>query len=158
MAKFEILSLITSLLAIFVSCLALYRSRKTHSELVEFEKVHVKLSRRQIEEYEAKDAARQKTTLGAKLIDSGGIRLQVSNLGEASAKDIWIRIEDPDSYNPLVSGDYKQKIPYPSLNPGEDFTLTAFIPLSVTQQVYPIALRWLNEDGTQGDFRCTVSR
>ena len=158
MTRFEILSLLTSTLAIFFSFVALYRSRQTHSELVELEKVHVELSRRQLKEYEAEEALKKKTILGAKLIDNGDIRLQISNLGGSTAREIWIRIEDRSSYNPLVPDDYKRKIPYPSLNPGEDFTLAAFIPLSETQQVYPVALRWLNEDESQGEFKCSVSR
>ncbi len=158
MTQFEILSLLTSTLAIVVSFIALYRSRKTHSELVEVEKVHVELSRRQLKEFETKDALQKKTVLGAKLINTGDIRVKITNLGESVAKDICIRIDDRRSYNPLIPDDYNRKIPYPSLNPGEDFTLAAFIPLSETQQVYPIALRWLNEDESQGEFKCSLSR
>jgi len=159
MSNYETLSILISVLAVSVSFIALYRSRKTHSEFLELEKIHAELSRKQLEEFDEKEALKVKTQLSVQLIfDGENYRFYISNQGNSSATDIWFRMEQGGEYNPLLQNEYKEKIPFPCLNSGEEFTLLASIPINVSQQVYPVAMRWKNEDGTQGDVVCSVSK
>jgi hypothetical protein len=159
-SKFEILSLLTSILAVSVSLLALYRTRKTQNAFLELEKVHAELSRKQLEEFKEKEKLKSKALLKAEMEhgSSSTYYIHILNNGNSCAKNITFELDEGCEHNPLIKGDYDNKLPYQILNPNEEFRLFASILLSVSQSIYPIILKWMNEDGTNGECQCVLSR
>ena len=159
MSKYEIISSLISLLAIVVSFVALNRSKKNHDQLIEIEKIHGKVSERELAEYEKRDRDAQKAVLSVRLVSDGkGYRFIVTNQGEAEAKNIYFGLEQDNEHNPLVQNDLDQKIPYKILGPGDSYSLQAYIPSGISQSAYSVSLRWDNADGTQDRILRSVAR
>ena len=159
MSTAETISSLISLLAVLISAIALIRARKTQSQLIALEKVHAELSRRQIDDIEARIKQEMKANLSVRLEKYGkGYKFVVANKGASTASNIYFGLEAENEHNPLVSGDFEQKIPFRSLAPGDEYYLLAFIPINITQGAYEVALRWDNLDGTQDRVRRTVAR
>lgn len=145
--------------AVVISFVALVRTRKNSKKLIELEEIHAKLSKKQLEEYEAKEKESVKANLKVNLLASGSSgKFIVENMGPAKATEIFFSLSDEGGHNPLVKNDFNTKIPFPLLNPGEDYFLLARFPLSVTQMIYDINLSWHNEDGSRGVKTFSVSR
>ena len=111
MSNFEVISSLISILAVVLSSIALYRSRKTQTKLLEFEEIHVKLSQKQLEEYELRELKNFKTDIELKLIDG---KFVMKNIGEHSASNIYFSLTQDNQHNPLISYDFDKK--YHSLN------------------------------------------
>jgi len=159
MSAYEIIIALISLLAVIVSFVALYRSRQTQKKLVEFEKIHVRLSELQIEEHHTK--AKQAELADLKVVltrNREGYRFVVSNQGLAVANNIFFQIDGDISYNPIVQGQLDQKIPFPSLLPEDSFFLLASVPINIKQDFFPILVTWNNEDGSKGRKSFSVCR
>ena len=150
MTTTEIITALISLLAVSVSLVALRRSRQNHAQLLELEKVHAELSRRQIDEIEERkrEALKAKLTVRLEKADTD-YRFIITNHGQSTASNIYFGIEQGNEHNPLVGGDFEQKIPFPALAPNESYHLLAHIPLNIRQLTYEISIRWNNPDGTQ---------
>ena len=67
MSTAETISSLISLLAVLISAIALIRARKTQSQLIALEKVHAELSRRQIDDIEARIKQEMKANLSVRL-------------------------------------------------------------------------------------------
>ncbi|WP_417516127.1 hypothetical protein [Marinobacter sp.] len=150
MSLFEIISVLISVLAVVVSLTALSRSRKNHAQLLELEQVHAELSRKQLADFEKREQQVLKANLTISLEKEGQMsKFVIKNAGPAIATNIYFGLEQDNDCNPLVSGDFEAKIPFPALAPQEQYYLLADIPLDVRQLTFSISLRWNNEDGTQ---------
>lgn len=159
MTKFEIISSLVSLLAVVVSFYSLYRSKRNHDQLIEIEKVHAKLSERELAEYDKRDRDAQKAILSVRMVKEGKVhKFVITNQGEAEAKNIYFGLEQDNEHNPLVPNDFEQKSPYRILGPGDSYYLLASIPLSVRQNAYSVSLRWDNADGSQDRVLRSVAR
>lgn len=159
MVKFEVISLLISLLAVGVSVTALVRSRKNHIQVMELERVHAELSQKQIDEIEKRKRLAQKADLRCRLEQQGNnYKFIIENTGQAEATNIYFGLDENNEHNPLVLSDYQSKTPYPSLAQGEFYSILATIPLKVKQPVYFISLRWINQDGSQARINSSVSR
>ncbi|MFC4259614.1 hypothetical protein ACFOZ5_11290 [Marinobacter lacisalsi] len=159
MTKFEIISSLVSILAVVVSFYSLHRSKRNHDQLVELEKIHAKLSERELAEYEKRDRDALKAVLSVRMVkDRNAQKFIITNQGAAEAKNIYFGLEQDNEHNPLVPNDYEQKTPYRILGPGESYHLLASIPLSVRQNAYFVSLRWENADGTQDRVFRSVAR
>lgn len=113
MTKFEIISSLVSLLAVVVSFYSLYRSKRNHDQLIEIEKVHAKLSERELAEYDKRDRDAQKAILSVRMVKEGKVhKFVITNQGEAEAKNIYFGLEQDNEHNPLVPNDFEQKSPY----------------------------------------------
>ena len=155
----DVINSIISVVAVVISLVALIRGRKNSQKLIELEEVHAQLSRKQLEEYEKKEADSLKASLAVSLqTDGSSGKFIIENMGPASAKKIYFSLNEEGDHNPLISGDFNKKIPYPLLNPGETCHLMASFPLAVTQMIYGVDLRWHTEDGIQHKKTFTVSR
>jgi uncharacterized protein YpmS len=79
----EIITALISLLAVSVSLVALRRSRQNHAQLLELEKVHADLSRRQIDEIEERkrEALNGKLTVRLEKADTD-YRFIITNQGQ----------------------------------------------------------------------------
>ena len=150
MTTTETITSLISLLAVLVSLIALFRSRQNHAQLLELEKVHAELSRRQIDEIEERkrEALKAKLTVRLEKADTD-YKFIITNQGQSTASNIYFGIEQGNEHNPLVRGDFEQKIPFPALAPNESYHLLAHIPLNIRQLTYEISIRWNNPDGTQ---------
>jgi thioesterase domain-containing protein len=155
----EIITALISLLAVSVSLVALRRSRQNNAQLLELEKVHAELSRRQIDEIEERkrEALKAKLTVRLEKADTD-YRFVITNQGQSTASNIYFGIEQGNEHNPLVRGDFEQKIPFPALAPNESYHLLAHIPIDIRQLTYEISIRWNNPDGTQGREIQSVTR
>ncbi|MFG1495388.1 hypothetical protein ABMA57_02065 [Saccharospirillum sp. HFRX-1] len=159
MTKFEIISSVISLLAVMVSFYALYRSKRNHDQLIEIEKVHARLSERELAEYDKRDRDALKASLSVRMVkDDKAHKFVITNQGRAEAKNIYFGLEQDNEHNPLVSNDLEQKTPYRILGPGDSYYLLASIPLSVRQTTYTVSLRWDNVDGSQDRVLRIVAR
>jgi len=159
LSPFEIISLLVSVVAVVISAVALIRSRRNHAQLIELERVHAELSRKQLAEMEEQERQAQKAKLRCHMeLQGNNNKFVITNTGQATATDIYFGLEENNEHNPLVHGDFEKKTPFPSLASGESFYLLAQIPLSVRQSAYSISLRWENEDGTQDRIVRNVAR
>lgn len=155
----DVINPIISVLAVLISLVALIRGRKNSQKLIELEEIHAQLSRKQLEEYERKEADSLKASLTVNLqADGSSGKFLVENKGPAVAKKIYFSLNEEGDHNPLVGGDFEKKIPYPQLNPGESYHFLASFPLAVTQMIYGVDLRWHTEDGVQHKKTFSVSR
>lgn len=150
MTTTEIITALIALLAVSVSLIALLRSRQNHAQLLELEKVHAELSRRQIDEMEERKREALKAKLTVRLEKAGtDYKFIITNQGQSTASNVYFGIEQGNEHNPLVRGDFEQKIPFPALAPNESYHLLARIPINIRQLTYEISIRWNNPDGTQ---------
>lgn len=150
MTTTEIITALISLLAVSVSLVALRRSRQNHAQMLELEKVHADLSRRQIDEIEERkrEALKAKLTVRLEKADTD-YRFIITNQGQSTASNIYFGIEQGNEHNPLVGGDFEQKTPFPALAPNASYHLLAHIPIDIRQLTYEVSVRWNNPDGTQ---------
>lgn len=148
-----------SLLAVSVSLIALLRSRQNHNQLLELEKVHAELSRRQIDEMEERkrEALKAKLTVRLEKTDTD-YKFVITNQGQSTASHIYFGIEQGNEHNPLVRGDFEQKTPFPALAPNASYHLLAHIPIDIRQLTYKVSVRWNNQDGTQDREIQSVAR
>jgi len=155
----EVISSLISIVAVVISLVALVRGRQNSRKLIELEEVHAQLSRKQLEEIERTEAESSKAILSVSLDAEGSSgKFVVENKGPAVAKNIYFSLTADGDHSPLVSGDFEKKIPFPLLYPGARYHFLASFPLSVTQMVYGVDLRWHTEDGIQHKNRYMVSR
>lgn len=155
----EVISSLISIVAVIISLVALIRGRKNSQKLIELEEVHAQLSRKQLEEFERVEAENLKAILLVSLDTEGSSgKFIIENKGPAVAKSIYFSLTEDSDHNPLVGGDFEKKTPYPLLNPGERYHFLASFPLSVTQMIYGVDLRWHTENGVQHKKRYMVSR
>lgn len=155
----EVINSIISIVAVSISLVSLIRGRKNTQKLIELEEIHAQLSRKQLEEYERKEADSLKASLAVSLqADSRSGKFIVENMGPAAAKNIYFSLNEEGDHNPLINGDFEKKIPYPLLNPGESYHFMARFPLAITQMIYGVDLRWHTEDGIQHKKSFKVSR
>lgn len=159
MTLFEIITSVISIVALVVSVVSLVRTRKNQEKLLEFEEVHAALSKHQLEEIKIQDALKLKANISVSLEGyTSDFKFYIENNGPASAREIRFSLINELEHNPLVSGDFEGKLKYPSLEPGDCYYLLASFPISVTQNIYEVELRWVNEDGTNATKVFTVSR
>jgi len=127
--------------------------------LIELERVHAELSQKQLAEMENLERQAHKAHLRCHMEQQGNShRFVITNKGQAEAVNIYFGLEEGNEHNPLVRGDFEEKIPFPSLSGGDSYYLLAQIPLTIRQPTYSISLRWENEDGTQDRIVRTVVR
>ena len=159
MTKFELVNILVSLLAVVISATAMVRTRKSNEALVELERVHADLSRKQLELIGNDEESRQLANVSIKLINvpPSNYSIKVENLGRASASEVTVEAAHDCEYDPLIKNDYDSKMPYPRLNAGESITLVASVPMSLTKRVFPFNVRWANDDGSIGENRYVVS-
>ena len=159
MSGYEILTLCVSTLAVIVSLVAVVRTRNVDSVMLKLEKIHAELSTKQIELIEKEKEAQVKANIKVELIkhDRASYKFHIINEGKSPARNIRFRLTQDCNDNPLVMGEYTDKIPYPLLNPDETFTLIAAITLDMSSTVFPVQVIWQNEDGSQGKRECVTS-
>ena len=126
MSKYEILSTLLSLLAIFVSTVSLARTRNLAREQLELEKVTAELSRLQIENIEQEKADKTRPKFSVTLSKLGkSYYFYITNTGQGTAYDVNFELVNCED-SPLT-GDALKKLPHPEMRPSSRVKLVAAI-------------------------------
>jgi hypothetical protein len=162
MTTYQILTLLLAALAAVISTISLVRSRQTQTKQLEFQAVTAALAKKQLELLERQDglekqngsentSLEEKARVTAELVKVGkaDYRFVVLNQGRAIATDVTFEIDPASTDNPLVGNECQRKLPFPSLQPGQSFTLIAALHISSAMS-YDTHLKWKNPDGSQG--------
>ena len=121
------------------------------------EKVSAELSKRQLERMDQEEKDKRNADVKVTLEKYGtGFKFLIRNHGKAKASDVWITLDSDGSDNPIIGSEYKEKIPIPFLNSGDEVSLTAAIYLESSGK-YKLSARWINEDKTQSSEEFFVS-
>ncbi len=145
MTKYEILTLVVSLLAVIVSTVSLVRTRKIAAQQLDLEKITAELSKKQLEKIIESEEDDIKALIEVSLHSSGtNNELVISNNGKAEAKNVSIRVLG--DYDPTIRGDFESKIPIKSLRPGRSVSLFAATEIG-TPSSFDIEVTWENPDG-----------
>ena len=154
MTVYETLTLVISLLAVFVSVISLMRTRTIASQQLALEKRTADLAQKQLELIEAEEKAQSVAKIDVELVGSGSdYKFVIRNIGGVEAKDVRFSI-DGNGY-PLVASEYAEKIPISVLRPGKCVELLAPKTMACGSQ-YLTRVLWLNPDGTQGKDEIVV--
>lgn len=144
MSKYEILSLLISILAVVVSAVSLVRTRKIAKEQLELEKVTAELSRLQIESLSEEKSNKDKPKFNVNLTKLGkSYKFYISNTGQGSAYNVNFELVDCDD-SPLCS-DVQEKFPHPEMKPNSRVKLIASIHMGSPLK-YQVKLSWQNKD------------
>jgi len=147
MSTFEIINLIIAILALIISTVSILHARKTQTSFLELEKVHVELSKKQLEEISSIEILKNKTNLNVTIYNGS---LLITNIGTAKARNIEINFADIKLDCIVLSE--KNKLPYPVLNPNEEFKLVASYHTKNAPQLVPIKIQWENMDNSPGEY------
>ena len=149
MTAYEILTSLTAIVAVIISILSLNRTRRIQAKQLEFEAITTALANKQLEilTKEEQLAERAHVTVDLVRVGASDYRFVIMNQGAVVALDVTFEIDSVSPYNPLLRSETERKLPYPSLQPGQSFTLIASFnmqsPLS-----YDVHLKWQNPNGS----------
>ena len=161
MTQYEILATVIACIAVFVSLITWTGQRKlqreTNSqherlqrEANDLQRATSDLAKRQLELLNREEHGKNTARLSLDLLREGkNFRFQLTNIGEAEARDAEIKIlvERPED-NPIIESDYRSKFPAKKIMPGSSISLTAAIYLS-SPTAFNATLSWVNPDGTK---------
>ncbi|TQV65687.1 hypothetical protein FKG94_28215 [Exilibacterium tricleocarpae] len=161
MNNFEIITTLISVLAVVISTISLIRTRKQAKKLMEYERLHAEVSRRQLAEMDEVKSQKNKTSLVAEIEhypENHASSFVIMNNGISDATNIYFSLTEENESNPIVQKSLENKTPYQLLRPGEYYDIAASFPINIKQQVFNICLRWSNADGTQSNETMAVYR
>lgn len=145
MNKYEILTILISLLAVTVSVISLVRTRKTEQKQQEHQEIINKLSLLQIKNIEEENKAKTKPIFQVTLSkDVKDYFFYIENTGEGSAYDVNFELVDCPE-NPLVQ-DYTKKFPCTEMKPNSSKKLLVGFN-SDSSLTYKVRLSWKNISG-----------
>jgi len=100
---------------------------------------------------EKEGQTQEKARVTAELVKVGrtDYRFVIMNQGSAVASDVTFEIDHTSPDIPLAGNECKRKLPYPSLQSGQSFTLIAALHMRSAMS-YHTHLKWKNPDGSQG--------
>jgi hypothetical protein len=158
MTSYEIITLLIALLATVISVVSLVSSRKTQEKQLEFEAITAALAKKQLEILEKEEQTDESAHVTAEFVKVGGtdFRFVITNQGPAVASDVTFNIDPSSPDNPLVGNEVERKLPYPSLQPGQSFTLIAALHLGSSMS-YDTHLKWQNPDGSRKERKIYLS-
>ncbi|MFH1374956.1 MAG: hypothetical protein ABII79_14325 [bacterium] len=150
MTPYEIISFLIAIVALMISALSLYRACKVQAKQLEFEAITAALAKKQLQLLEKQEQTQDQARVTAELVKVGrtDFRFVIMNQGTAVASDVTFEIDPTSPDNPLVGNECQRKLPYPSLQPGQSFTLIAGFHMGSTMS-YDTHLKWKNPDGSQ---------
>lgn len=151
MTQFEIASLVIAVVALVISGVSLCRARRVQARQLEFEAITAALAKKQLELLERDERTQEQAYVTAELVRVGNTdyRFVITNQGAAVASDVTFQLDPKSPDNPLVANECRRKLPYPSLQPGQSFTLLAALHLGSAMS-YNAQIKWKNPDASQG--------
>jgi hypothetical protein len=143
-SSYELLILLTSLLAVVVSFVSLVRTRKVALEQLALERVTAELSKMQMKNIKEENDAKNQPKFNVTIQRIGkSSHFYVSNTGQGTAYNVNFELVDC-SDSPLTS-DIKEKLPYSEMKHNSRFKLMAAIHLNSPYK-YDVKLTWLDCD------------
>ena len=150
MSKFEVLSLIISILAAIISTISLVRTRELAKEQLELEKVTAELSRLQIESITEQKTEKTKPKFNVKLIKLGEIyKFFISNKGQGSAYNVNFELIDCED-SPLFDSELTEIFPYQEMKPSSEIKLLASLHMNSPSK-YQSRISWEDKSGKKHD-------
>ena len=158
MTPYEIASLLIAIVAVGIAVVSLVRARKVQAKQLEVEAVTATLAKKQLELLEKEEETQEQAYVTAELVKVGrtDYRFVIMNQGVAIAFDVTFEIDPKSPDNPLVANECARKLPYPSLQSGQSFTLIAALSMDSAMS-YNTQLKWRNPDGSQGTNNAHLS-
>jgi hypothetical protein len=147
MQDYPLITVLVSIFGLIVAVVTLVRSRKNQKESLGYQKVAAELNIKQLNELEEKEKLKSRTELTAQIY-SGNIIIE--NYGASIATNIQLEFIKPED-NCLITGE-NSKLPYPRLNPSEDFKLLATNNVKGSPSIITVIIKWENQDGTLGCY------
>lgn len=149
MTSYEIVSSMIAVLALIISTVSLTRTRRIQAKQLEFEAITAALAKKQLELLTKEEQSDERAHVTAELVKVGisDYRFVVMNQGTAVASFVTFKIDPASPDNPLLRNETDRKLPYPSLQPGQSFTLIADFNLDSALS-YDAHLEWQNPDGS----------
>ncbi|WP_286739690.1 hypothetical protein [Psychrobacter sp. UBA3068] len=146
MSKFEVLSLIISILAAIISTISLVRTRELAKEQLELEKVTAELSRLQIESITEQKTEKTKPKFNVSLTKLGKTyNFYISNTGQGSAYNVNFELIDCED-SPLFDSELSEMFPYQEMKPSSRIKLLASLHMNSPSK-YQSMVSWENESG-----------
>ncbi|MGB7061646.1 MAG: hypothetical protein WBF13_04745 [Candidatus Zixiibacteriota bacterium] len=151
MTPYEIVTSLIAIVALVISTASLIRARKVQARQFEFEAITAALAKKQLEVLEKNEQTEEEARVTAELVKVGraDYRFVIFNQGSAVASDVTFDIDPASPDNPLGGKECQRKLPYPSLQPGQSFTLIADLHMGSAMS-YETHLKWKNPNGSQG--------
>lgn len=151
MTPYELISSFIGIVALIISALSLFRARKVQVKQLESDAITAALAKKHIQLLEKKEQTQDQAHVTAELVKvgKGDFRFVIMSQGTAVASDVTFEIDPTSPDNPLVGNECQRKLPYPSLQPGQSFTLIAAFHMGSALS-YNTHLKWKNADGSQG--------
>lgn len=147
MTFYELLTILTSVIAIIISTVSLVRTRKLADEQLELERITAELSRLQIKGIEEQETLRTKPQLNVAITKIGNsTNFVISNTGKGSAYDVNLELIECSDNPP--THDAHEKLPYPEMKPNSRFKLHAAMHMS-SPLTYQVKLNWREFSGDQ---------
>lgn len=156
MTLYELLTLLTSIIAIVISAVSLVRTRKLAAEQLELERITADLSKLQIKSIEEQENLKTKPQLNVTITKLGNSNhFIVANTGKGSAYKVNLELIDCQD-NPLTS-EIRHILPYPEMKQNSRFKLLAAFHMS-SPLTYQVKLTWQESSGEEQSETHWVSR
>ncbi|MBH0006210.1 hypothetical protein [Psychrobacter sp. SWN149] len=150
MSKFEVLSLIISILAAIISTISLVRTRELAKEQLELEKVTAELSRLQIESITEQKTEKTKPKFNVSLTKLGkAYNFYISNTGQGSGYNVNFELIDCED-SPLFTSELMEIFPYQEMKPSSRIKLLASLHMNSPSK-YQSRISWEDESGKKHD-------
>lgn len=150
MSAFEVLSLVTSILAVVLSTISLMRTRELAKEQLELEKVTAELSKLQIESITEQKTNQTKPKFNVSLTKLGkAYNFYISNTGQGSAYNVNFELIDCED-SPLFNSELIDMFPYQEMRPGSRIKLLASLHFNSPSK-YQSKLSWEDENGNKNE-------
>lgn len=145
MDTFQTLSLLTSLLAVAIASVALYRTHRVTQKQLELHEKQAAFAAYQHEQLLSKQRADVRVNLAQ---DLNRDKLVFLNAGHAAAFDVTFEVGVDDEHSPIMEFEFKALFPIAQLRPGEDVSLLIAVNLQ-TPFPLPICVHWREEGGVE---------
>ena len=150
MSKFEVLSLIISILAVGISTISLMRTRELAKEQLELERITAELSRLQIESLAEEKINKTKPKFNVSLTKMGkSYSFYISNTGQGSAYNVNFELIDCED-SPLFTSELIDMFPYQEMKPGSRIKLLASLHFNSPSK-YQSKLSWEDESSNKNE-------
>ena len=149
MSRFELLSLLTSLLAVIIAIVSMIRSSRTAKKQLQLQEVQAAFTAFQHKVLAAEQETRRHADLRAEHVGDGGRgKFVFSNVGAGIARNVNFGLTNAGpGHSPFVASQYNQIFPIKELRPNQSVSLIAAITLN-TPSVLNGVFMWEDESGT----------
>ncbi len=154
----EIIDLV-SIVAVAISVVSLYRTRKQNELINKYNETSSKLAEFQLRLLEEEHREENTADISAYFYKDfkNNYRLAVVNAGKKSARNVELSVSlEEGEYNPLIPSDLSSKFPVKELHPGQEVYLIAAITFGM-KNVFEFEVSWENPDGHVANKSLTLS-